>query len=152
MRKQLYNFQQEKKILLLHADMFPFSGDKIINCHICESTMVNIAAGVSRTGTPVFMYGACGFIFLNALEQIKFNLINYGAKYAPILWFNAGHVGCYDNFGEGHQFKEEIQLCELYNIPLYTPEKREFKELCENLLKTNGLKYIRLGWDEEHEK
>lgn len=148
MRKKLFELQQRKNIFLLHADMFPYKGDKIVNCHVCESTMVNIAAGMSRVGTPVFIYGVCGFVFLNALEQIKFNLINYGAQYAPILWFNAGYVGCYDNFGEGHIFKEELDLCSLYNIPVYTPNINNFNEICEELLCSNGLKYIRLGWDE----
>lgn len=150
MRKLLFELQQELDIHLLHCDMFPYEGEKIINLHIMEQTMMNVAAGIAYTKTPVLVYGVSGFVFLKALEQIKFSIQAFGAKYAPILWFNAGHIGCYDHFGIGHQFKEELELCKIYNIDVFTPKYEDFKMICKELLKTNGLKYIRLGADHEN--
>lgn len=147
MRKKLFEFQKSKNLFLLHADMFPYNNEKIINLHIMEQSLINIAAGIAYTKTPVLIYGVCGFVFLKALEQIKFSIIEFAQNYAPILFFNAGHIGCYEHFGKGHVFKEDIELCKLYNIPYFEPKYEEFEDLCNKLLKTNGLKFIRLGED-----
>lgn len=147
MRKLLFEFQKKNNLFLLHGDMFPYCGEKILNLHIMEQTIVNVAAGIAYTREPVLIYGVCGFIFLKALEQIKFNLLDFASKYAPILWFNAGHTGCYNNFGKGHIFDEEMELCKLYGINVYTPEYADFLNLCDTLLRKNGLHYIRLGED-----
>lgn len=147
MRKKLFDFQQKNNIFLLHADMFPFDGEKIINLHIMEQTLVNVAAGIAYTKKPVFIYGVCGFVFLKGLEQIKFSILEFAANYAPILFFNAGHIGCYNHFGKGHIFNEDLDLCNLYNIPYYEPKYEEFDDLCLKLLDANGLKFIRLGED-----
>lgn len=64
MRAQLFELHQElnnasnadnannadnasSDIILLHCDMFPYTGNNIINLHIQEQTMVNVAAGIA---------------------------------------------------------------------------------------------------------
>ncbi|EMV9619395.1 hypothetical protein AADV15_000813 [Campylobacter coli] len=153
MRAQLFEFHQElnnasnpsvqsSDIILLHCDMFPYTGKNIINLHIQEQTMINVAAGIAYTGKPVIIYGVLGFVFLKALEQIKFSILDFSAKYAPIIMCNAGYTGCYEMFGKGHVFKEELDLCRVYGIEYFVPNKENFKDLIKDCLKTNGFKYI----------
>lgn len=74
MRAQLFELHQElnndnnadntsSDIILLHCDMFPYTGNNIINLHIQEQTMVNAAAGIAYAGKPVIIYGVLGFVF-----------------------------------------------------------------------------------------
>lgn len=55
---------------------------------------------------------------------------------------NAGYTGCYEMFGKGHIFNEELDLCRIYNIDFFAPNKENFKDLIKDCLKTNGFKYI----------
>lgn len=85
MRAQLFELHQElnnvnntnnannasSDIMLLHCDMFPYTGKNIINLHIQEQTMVNVAAGIAYTGKPVIIYGVLGFVFLKALNKLN---------------------------------------------------------------------------------
>lgn len=158
MRKTLFNLQKDKGFYLVHNDMFPYTGDKIIDCSIQEENSVNVASGIAYTKHPVVVYGVCGFVLYKALEQIIYSAKEFGSRYAPIIFCNAGANGCYSKYGKGHEVKYDQQICDMLDIPLYEPkDANAFQILLQELLQKNeknekneknGIYFIRLGKDE----
>jgi len=150
MRKTLYKLQQELGFYLVHNDMFPYKGNKIIDCSIQEENSVNVATGIAYTSRPVVIYGVCGFVLYKALEQIIYSAKEFGSKYAPMIFCNAGANGCYSQYGKGHLVKYDQQICEMLEIPLYEPQNaKEFDYLMRDLIqRKDGLYFVRLGYDE----
>lgn len=150
MRATLYKLQQELGFYLVHNDMFPFKGNKIIDCSIQEENSVNVASGLAYCHNPVVIYGVCGFVIYKALEQIIYSAKEFGSKYSPMIFCNAGANGCYSQYGKGHLVKYDLQICEMLEIPLYEPKNaKEFSVLMRKLLNAdNGLYFVRLGKDE----
>lgn len=150
MRKRLFEIQKDIGFYLVHNDMFPFSGDKIIDCSIQEENSVNVASGIAYTKRPVVIYGVCGFVIYKALEQIIYSAKEFGSNYAPMIFCNAGANGCYSQFGKGHEVKYDLDICNMLDIPLFEPQNaNEFEVLLKGLLQQkNGLYFIRLGKDE----
>lgn len=150
MRATLYKLQQELGFYLVHNDMFPYKGNKIIDCSIQEENSVNIASGLAYCHNPVVIYGVCGFVIYKALEQIIYSAKEFGSKYAPMIFCNAGANGCYSQYGKGHLVKYDQQICDMLNIPLYEPQNANDFEILlkEILVNKNGLYFIRLGRDE----
>jgi len=150
MRKTLYKLQQELGFYLIHNDMFPYKGNKIIDCSIQEENSVNVATGIAYTSRPVVIYGVCGFVIYKALEQIIYSAKEFGSKYAPMIFCNAGANGCYLQYGKGHLVKYDQQICEMLEIPLYEPQNaKEFDYLMRDLIqRKDGLYFVRLGYDE----
>jgi transketolase len=110
--------------------------------------MVNIAAGLASQGKKVIVYGVAGFVIYKSYEQIKMNVKGWAENYGSILFCNAGHNGCYSVCGRGHLVDDDYQLMEALDIPLYDPEDRKtFLEVVTEGVQSNGVRFIRLGWD-----
>lgn len=149
MRKRLYELQKELGFYLVHCDMFPYSNEKIIDCSIQEENSVNVASGIAYTHNPVVIYGVCGFVLYKALEQIIYSAKEFGSKFAPMIFCNAGANGCYSQYGKGHEVKYDKQICDMLGIKVHEPQNaNEFEKLLRKLLHFKGVHFIRLGYDE----
>ena len=110
---------------------------------------LGIAEGIAICN-PVVIYGVCGFVLYKALEQIIYSAKEFGSKFAPIIFCNAGANGCYSQYGKGHEVKYDKQICDMLDVLLYEPKDADhFEILLQELLqRKNGLYFIRLGRDE----
>jgi transketolase len=138
------------EVYFLHADMWKWTEGnyKIINCGVQEPNMVNIAAGLASQGKRVIIYGVAGFVLYKAYEQIKLNVKGWAEHNGSIIFVNAGHNGCYSICGRGHLVDDDWKLANALDIPLFAPETgRTFIRAVKDGLKTNGVRFIRLGWD-----
>jgi transketolase len=138
-------------IYLLHADMWGFpTGGNVINCGVQETNMVNIAAGLASQGKRVIIYGVAGFVIYKAYEQIKLNIKGWSEHHGSIVFVNAGHNGCYSVCGRGHLVHDDHILMQGLDIPLYDPpDRKTFLRNVKEGLQTTGVRFIRLGWDNE---
>jgi transketolase len=154
MRATLHKFLsrlQDPNVYLLHADMwsFPTKGN-VINCGIQEPNMVNIAAGLASQGKKVIIYGVAGFVLYKAYEQTKLYIKGWAENHGSIIFVNAGHNGCYSICGRGHLVFDDHILLSALEIPLYDPPDRStFLRTVKEGLKQPGVRFIRLGWDNE---
>lgn len=154
MRKTLHRFlskSQHPDIYFLHSDMwgFPTKGN-IINCGVQETNMVNIAAGLASQGKKVVIYGVAGFVIYKAYAQIKLNIKDWAEHRGSIVFVNAGHNGCYSYCGRGHLVYDDYKLMDALDIPLFDPpDRKTFLRNLKEGLQHNGVRFIRLGWDNE---
>lgn len=153
MRETLHKFLHRYKgeVYLLHCDMWKWEGDyKIINCGVQEPNMVNIAAGLASLGKRVIIYGVAGFVIYKAYEQIKLNIKGWAENYGSIIFVNAGHNGCYSICGRGHLVYDDHILMKGLDIPLIDPsDRQQFVRALSDGLRQTGVRFIRLGWDNE---
>lgn len=151
MRNTLDRFLGKTDIYLLHADMWQFPKAKnVINCGVGEANMVNIAAGLASQGKKVVIYGVAGFVIYKSYEQIKMNIKGWAEKKGSIVFCNAGYNGCYSICGRGHLVNDDRTLMAALGIPLIDPpDRKTFLRELKNGLKKPGVKFIRLGWDNE---
>lgn len=138
-------------LYLLHADMWGFSKfknrfpDRIINCGIQETNMLNIAGGLASQGKKVIVYGVAGFVYQRGYEQLKFSIVNYGKN---VTFVNAGANGCYNKCGIGHMPDDDFKLMDALNIGCHEPETRsKFLTILIQCIRDPGTNFIRLGWD-----
>jgi transketolase len=150
MRKTLAKFvKRSPQIKLLHCDLWHFDSPSI-NCGVQETNMVNIAAGLASQGKRVIVYGVAGFVLYKAYEQIKMNVKGWAEHHGSIVFVNAGANGCYSICGRGHLLDDDALLMQALDIPLYDPpDRKTFLRDVKQGLQTNGVRYIRLGWDNE---
>lgn len=128
---------------------FPTKGN-VINCGIQEPNMVNIAAGLASQGKRVIVYGVAGFVIYKSYEQIKLYIKGWAEHKGSIVFVNAGHNGCYAHLGRGHLIEDDRLLCNALGIDVYTPDDRStFLRNVKEGLQTNGVRWVRLGWDNE---
>jgi len=138
-------------VYLLHSDMWGFPTKRnVINCGVQEPNMVNIAAGLASQGKKVIIYGVAGFVIYKAYAQIKLNIKDWAEHYGSIIFVNAGYNGCYAYCGRGHFVYDDHLLMKALEIPLFDPPDRQtFVKNVKDGLKTTGVRFIRLGWDNE---
>ena len=154
MRKLLDKFLKRYpgEVYLLHCDMWKWTNSnyEIINCGVQEPNMVNIAAGLASQGKRVIIYGVAGFVIYKAYEQIKLNIKDWAEHHGSIVFVNAGHNGCYSICGRGHLVYDDHILMQGLDIPLFDPpDGRTFIRDVKEGLQSNGVRFIRLGWDNE---
>jgi len=153
-RETLNKFLSRYKgdVTLLHCDMWKWinSPYQQINCGIQEPNMINIAAGMASQGRRVIIYGVAGFVIYKAYEQIKLNIKGWAENKGSIIFVNAGANGAYAKLGRGHLLDDDALLMQALDIPLYDPKDRStfIRNVKEGLQQT-GVRYIRLGWDNE---
>jgi len=150
MRKTLAKFlKRSPNIILLHCDLWHFDCNSI-NCGIQEPNMVNIAAGMASQGKKVIIYGVAGFVIYKSYEQIKLNVKGWAENYGSIVFVNAGANGCYSACGRGHLLDDDELLMKALDIPLFEPiDRQTFVRNVKEGLQSNGVRYIRLGFDNE---
>ena len=144
MRK--YISENIKDCYFLCADMWNFEfkhkSVKKIDTLLCESTLLNIATGLSLLNTNIYIYGVAGFI-IHKYEPLKYSLLDTIRKTNSTLTFlNAGKIGYNDYY---HQLHDDIDLMKINNIPTFSPYTiQELKNILEN---KEQIKYIQLWKD-----
>jgi transketolase len=122
----------------------------MINCGVQEPNIVNIAAGLASQGKRVIVYGVAGFVLYKAYEQIKLNIKGWAEHSGSVIFVNAGANGCYNALGRGHLLDDDALLMKALDIPLYDPiDRSTFVRYVKEGLQQTGVRYIRLGWDNE---
>ena len=154
MRKTLDKFLTRYKgeVYFLHCDMWKWTDSdyKIVNCGVQEPNMVNIAAGLASQGKRVIVYGVAGFVIYKAYEQLKLNIKGWAENYGSIVFVNAGANGCYSGLGRGHLLDDDSGLMAALGIELYDPsDTGTFIRNVKEGLQSPGVRYVRLGWDNE---
>ena len=154
MRYTLHKFlnRYPGEVYFLHADMWKWTEGNynIINCGVQEPNMVNIAAGLASQGKKVIIYGVAGFVVYKAYEQIKLNIKGWSEYYGSIIFVNAGQNGCYSSCGRGHLVDDDTQLMQALDIQLFNPSDRStFVRNVKEGLQKKGVRFVRLGWDNE---
>lgn len=150
LNKFLTRYQGE--VYFLHGDMWKWTEADYtqINCGVQEPNMVNIAAGLASQGKRVVIYGVAGFVIYKAYEQIKLNIKNWAETSGSIVFVNAGHNGCYSICGRGHLVSDDHILMQALEIPLFDPaDRKTFVRNLKDGLQQPGVRFIRLGWDNE---
>ncbi len=143
---------QHPDVYFLHGDMWkwPQADYNIINCGIQEPNMVNIAAGLASQGKKVIVYGVAGFVLYKAYEQMKLYIKGWSEYTGSIVFVNAGFNGCYNVCGRGHLVYDDHILLSALEIPLYDPlDGSTFIRNVKEGLQHPGVRFIRLGWDDE---
>ena len=148
---------KDKSIVVLvgdisHGILQPFAKknqDRYYNIGICEQSIVNMAAGLSKVGLNPVVHTIAPFITERAYEQIKLNVKGWAENKGKIIFINSGHNGCYTDAGRGHLIDDDIALCNALNIETYTPTSRGglIRYIKNKLKDKNGTSFIRLGWD-----
>lgn len=154
MRATLHKFlnRYQGEVYFLHCDMWKWTEGNynIVNCGVQEPNMVNIAAGLASQGKRVIVYGVAGFVLYKAYEQLKLNIKGWAEHYGSVIFVNAGHNGCYSICGRGHLVADDLHLTTALDIPLYDPiDRSTFVRTVKEGLKRPGVRFIRLGWDNE---
>lgn len=154
MRQSLHRFLNLYKgeVYFLHCDMWKWldGNYKQINCGVQEPNMVNIAAGLASQGKKVIIYGVAGFVIYKSYEQIKLNIKGWAENYGSIVFVNAGANGAYKICGRGHLLDDDEQLMQSLKIDFFDPaDTSTFIRNVKDGLKYPGVRYIRLGWDNE---
>jgi transketolase len=154
MRETLHKFltRYPGEIYLLHCDLWkwPEGNYTQINCGVQEPNMINIAAGLASQGKRVIIYGVAGFVIYKAYEQMKLNIKGWAENYGSIVFVNAGANGAYKICGRGHLLDDDALLMQALDIPLYDPiDRSTFMRNVKEGLQSTGVRYIRLGWDNE---
>lgn len=154
MREKLHKFlnRYPGEVYFLHCDMWKWTEGRYhqINCGVQEPNMVNIAAGLASQGKRVIIYGVAGFVIYKAYEQIKLNIKGWAENYGSIIFVNAGANGAYKICGRGHLLDDDEQLMQSLKIDFFDPiDTSTFIRNVKEGLKKPGVRYIRLGWDNE---
>ena len=94
--------------------------------------------------------GVAGFVLYKAYEQIKLNIKGWAEHSGSIIFVNAGANGCYSRLGRGHVLDDDALLMQALGIPLFDPvDRKTFVSNISKGLRNTGVRYIRLGWDNE---
>lgn len=154
MREKLHKFlnRYSGEVYFLHCDMWKWTEGRYrqINCGVQEPNMVNIASGLASQGKRVIIYGVAGFVIYKAYEQIKLNIKGWAENYGSIIFVNAGANGAYKICGRGHLLDDDEQLMQSLKIDFFDPiDTSTFIRNVKEGLKKPGVRYIRLGWDNE---
>lgn len=118
--------------------------DQFINAGVAEQAVVGLAAGLSRTGHKVLVYGLSAFIPIRVLEQIKLDIC---FSNLPVTFLGDGAGLVYSTLGASHHCAEDIAcLRPLPNIQIYSPcDAFELESCYQEALSTSAPTYIRIG-------
>jgi transketolase len=129
-----------------HGILQPFAAacpGRYYNIGICEPTIVNMAAGLNKTGLVPVVHTIAPFITERAYEQIKLDL-GYQRLSANIVSvggsFDYAQLGC-----SHHCYTDVSLLCHLKRSVVVLPGSPvEFNLLFKRLYATDLIKYFRL--------
>jgi len=105
--------QRNRSILFMSADLGAQALDdfraklpaQFIYPGICEQNMIDVAAGLAKSGKTVFTYAMASFITARCFEQLKCSL---GAMRQPVTVVSVGVGLGYDDAGSPHYTTEDI--------------------------------------------
>ncbi len=116
---------------------------KFIDAGVAEQNLINMASGISSSGTMSLIYGFCTFLTYRCYEQIKFSLASHKAN-CKIVGIGPGYSFPYD--GPTHHGTQDIYAMylipemEIYNIA----DNNLADKVSKNITNLEGPTYIRL--------
>ena len=132
--------QRNRNVLFMSADLGAQALDEFreklpaqfIYPGISEQNMIDVAAGLAKSGKTVFTYAMASFITARCFEQLKCSL---AAMQQPVTVVSVGVGLGYDDAGPTHYTTEDIAcLRTLSGIEIWTPadeeSTREITQLC----------------------
>ncbi len=123
--------------------------DRYYNIGICEPSMVNLAAGLSKVGLNPVIHTIAPFLIERSYEQIK---LDFGYQKLPVNIVSVGGAFDYTKLGCSHHCYTDVSLLSHFknsNIILPASEK-EFKKLFLKIYKMKKINYFRLP-ENKHE-
>lgn len=127
-------------ILKKFRDSFP---DRYYNIGICEPSMVNLAAGLSKVGLNPVIHTIAPFLIERSYEQIK---LDFGYQKLPVNIVSVGGAFDYSKLGCSHHCYVDVSLLSHFkdaNIVLPASEQ-EFKKIFSKIYKEKKINYFRL--------
>ena len=148
--------KDDPRVLLLTADNGAIVFDQFrrecpqqfINCGLCESTMMTVAAGMASCGKIPFVYTITTFLLMRAFEQVRNDvcLQNMNVKLVGI-----GGGLKYSTLGSTHHAIEDIAIMKvLPNLTILSPaDPRETAKAVAAMKTLDGPVYLRMGTNKE---
>lgn len=145
---------EEKKVVMVSADskLAARAGlfanhhpENYVEVGIAEQCAVDVAAGLSISGSIPIVATYAGFITMRACEQVR-TFVAYPNLNVKLVGFNAGLIGG-EREGVTHQFYEDIGILRcIPNIKIICPSNdKDVFMATKNLAKIQGPVYLRLG-------
>ena len=142
---------RDKKLVVLVADishgiMQPFAKkcpERYYNIGICETSIVNMAAGLSKSGLNPVVHTIAPFITERAFEQIK---LDFDYQKQNLNLISVGGSFDYSKLGCTHHCYTDVSLFSHFkNASIVIPgSNEEFKILFKKIYKKKNIKYFRI--------
>ena len=142
---------RDKKLVVLVADIShgilqPFAKKcpgRYYNIGICEPSIVNMAAGLSKSGLNPVVHTIAPFITERAFEQIK---LDFDYQKQNLNLISVGGSFDYSKLGCTHHCYTDISLFSHFkNASIVIPgSNEEFKILFKKIYKKKNIKYFRI--------
>jgi len=143
--------QQDKKLVVLvgdisHGILKPYAKKcptRYYNIGICEPSIVNLAAGISKSGLNPVVHTIAPFITERAYEQIK---LDFGYQKLGVNMISIGGSFDYSKLGCSHHCYTDVSLfLHFKNSSIVIPgSNEEFKILFKKIYKQKNIKYFRI--------
>ena len=142
---------RDKKLVVLvgdisHGILKPFAKKcptRYYNIGICEPSIVNMAAGLSKSGLNPVVHTIAPFITERAFEQIK---LDFGYQKQNVNLISVGGSFDYSKLGCSHHCYTDVSLFSHFkNSSIVIPgSNEEFKILFKKIYKNKNIKYFRI--------
>lgn len=142
---------KDKSIVVLvgdisHGILQPFAKknqDRYYNIGICEQSIVNMAAGLSKVGLNPIVHTIAPFITERAYEQIK---LDFGYQRQNVNLITVGGSFDYSKLGCSHHCYTDVSLIShLKNSNIVIPgSSKEFEILFKSIYKKKKINYFRI--------
>ena len=129
-----------------HGLLQPFARaypGRYYNIGICEPTIVNMGAGLSKVGLTPVIHTIAPFLIERAYEQIK---LDFGYQNLPVNLVSVGGAFDYSRLGCSHHCYADVSLVSHFKqANVVVPGSAvEFDSLFRQLYKENTINYFRL--------
>lgn len=129
-----------------HGILKPFAErcpGQYYNIGICEPTIINMAAGLSKVGLTPVIHTIAPFITERAYEQIK---LDFGYQKLPINIISVGGAFDYSQLGCSHHCYTDVSLFgHLSNASIMLPSSaKEFNLLFKQSYQNGGINYFKI--------
>lgn len=113
------------------------------NVGICEPTIVNMAAGINKSGLVPVVHTIAPFIIERAYEQIK---LDFGYQNLSINLVSVGGAFDYSQLGCSHHCYADVSLMSHFKraTVVFPASPIEFNVLFKKLYSNSGINYFRL--------
>jgi transketolase len=130
-----------------HGILKPFKmnyPDRYYNIGICEPSMVNLAAGLSKVGLNPVVHTIAPFLIERSFEQIK---LDFGYQKLGVNLISVGGAFDYSQLGCSHHCYTDVSLVShIEGSKVFMPGNvHEFKKLFRNSYKDKSINYFRLS-------
>jgi transketolase len=129
-----------------HGILQPFAKanpDRYYNIGICEPTIVNMAAGLSKVGLTPVLHTIAPFLIERSYEQIK---LDFGYQNLAVNLISVGGSFDYSQLGCSHHCYSDVSLISHFaKANIVMPGSAiEFDQLFKTIYKKNAINYFRL--------